>query len=156
MPRLSKRDAFVAGKLVEGVAQRKIAKEVGLTQQAVSYIANKDNVREIVERAHSKLINSTLSTAVANIDFAVNSYQKTKDSQLKEHGYKASEKVLEAAGLLSSHAQSIVHQTYINQQTNVMNPVINDLISKHFEGYVLPKPVWEEDVIEAVTETKEA
>jgi transcriptional regulator len=143
MPELSERDILIASRLAKGDNQKSIAKEFDLSQQHISYISQKDHIREIVERAHERLINSTLSKAVENLDYLVDGYKTTGDKQEKEHGYKATEKVLEAAGLLSSHAQSIVHQTYIAQQTNITNPLIDELINKHFGGKVLAKPVWE-------------
>jgi predicted XRE-type DNA-binding protein len=143
MAGLSARDVLITGQLAQGIPQREIAKEFGVSQQYVSVVNNKDEARDIINSAHQRLVTKTLSKAVDNLDYAVQSYRKTKSKQLKDHGYKASEKVLESMGLLTSHAQSIVHQTYIQQQTNVINPIINELINKHFEGFALDKPVWE-------------
>lgn len=141
----SERDVLIASRLAAGATQTAVAKEFGLSQPMVSVISSRDDIKDIINRAHERIITSTLTKAVDNIDHLVTGYKTTKDKQEKDHGYKATEKVLEAAGLLSSHSQSIVHQTYINQQTNVMNPIINELITKHLDGYALSKPVWEVD-----------
>lgn len=139
----SERNVLIAKRYAEGATQREIASEFNITQQEVSHITRKPAMQDIIRRAHERFITNTLDVAVENIDYVVKGYKGTDDKQLRDHGYDASKKVLEAAGLLSSHAQSIVHQTYIAQQTNVMNPLINDLINKHFGGYALEKPVWE-------------
>ena len=145
------RDVLVATRLAEGVPQREIAAEAGVSQQYVSCLKRRDDIKVIIEKAHEKLIKSSLGASVENIDHVVKNYRTTTDEAEKEHGFKASVKVLEAAGLLSSHSQSVVHQTYINQQTNVTNPVIDALISKHLAGFALDRPVWEIEA-EAVEE----
>jgi hypothetical protein len=140
---LSKRDVLIAQRVLEGKTQREIGQEFDISQPSVSLIKNRPDMKEIINRGHERLIRSSLTYAVDNMDYLVQGYKKTKDKQEKDHGYKATEKVLESAGLLSSHAQSYVHQTYINQQTNVTNPIIDELISKHLGKMALEKPVWE-------------
>ena len=140
---VTERNILIARRVAEGVPQKDIAREFNISQQEVSYIARKPAMQDIIRRAHERLITNTLNDAVENIDHVVKSYKTSKDKQLRDHGYDASKKVLEAAGLLSSHAQSVVHQTYIAQQTNVTNPLIDELISKHLEGYALAKPAYE-------------
>lgn len=139
----SERNVLIAKRYAEGATQDEISREFNITQQEVSHIVRKPAMQDIIRRAHERFITNTLNDAVENIDYVVKGYKSSKDKQLRDHGYDASKKVLEAAGLLSSHAQSVVHQTYIAQQTNVTNPIIDELITKHLSGYALEKPVWE-------------
>lgn len=150
------RDVMIAKRAVDGATNAQISREFDISSGRVSQILNREDIKDIVDRAHARLVSHTLPTAVENIHHAVLQYQTTKDKTEKDHGFRASEKVLESAGLLAGNSTSIVHQTYIETQTNVMSPVIEKLLQKHFQGFILDKPVWEiEEKKENAVETGE-
>jgi predicted transcriptional regulator len=137
----------------QGYNQREIAKEVGIIQQGVSYHLAKPEIKAIIEETHKSLVQEIVERSAANITHAVMHYQDEPrevilhdnkgnerdvklviDEQLREHGFKASIKMLESTGILASPAPSIFVQQIFNQQTNVFgsNTSILDKLTGRF------------------------
>lgn len=151
VPDTTLRDLKIIEGTVAGKTCEQIGKEVGCAKSTVHKVQHNPDVKTKIQKIYNKLVGESLDLAASNIAYAIKHYQDRKlqdvkdnqgnvkkvwilDEQLRDHGFKASQKLLESAGLLTSHQVSIVHQTFVNQQNNVVSPVINDLISKYFGG----------------------
>jgi hypothetical protein len=49
-----------------------------------------------------------IEPAYNNIQYAIQQYKTTEDEQIREHGFKASTKMLEGIGIFPSHSTSLV------------------------------------------------
>lgn len=135
------KELVVAEGALAGKSQEKIAKyateKLGLkmSHDTVREILSRENVQKIIEEQHSRLI-AVLPKATDNIINAVNSFDKKQDLEDKKISWEATKRVSESAGTLSAN-QSVVHQTFIQQQNNVViPPVIAKLMEKHFGGII--------------------
>ena len=90
-------------------------------------------VKALIERIQAELIETSVPIAADNIKHAVEKYKEpattitvtdkkgnTKelpyvDEQLREHGFKASQRLLESVGILPSHTPSVLIQQIFNQ-----------------------------------------
>ena len=104
--------ATTAALTAAGKPIREITGLVGSSKSAVHRA--QQSAREIIEQIRDDLIHSTAATAADNIKHAVKAYKdKDSDSQLRDHGYKASQKLLETIGILPSHTPSVLIQQVI-------------------------------------------
>ena len=104
--------ATTAALTAAGKPIREITGLVGSSKSAVHRA--QQSAREIIEAIRDDLIHSTAATAADNIKHAVKAYKdKDSDSQLRDHGYKASQKLLETIGILPSHTPSVLIQQVI-------------------------------------------
>lgn len=104
--------ATTAALTAAGIPHRQVAKQIGASPSAV--MRAKQSARELIESIRDDLIHSTAATAADNIKHAVKAYKdKDSDSQLRDHGYKASQKLLETIGILPSHTPSVLIQQVI-------------------------------------------
>ena len=79
-------------------------------------------VKALIERIQAELIETSVPIAADNIRHAVEQYKPQadlpsdqRDSQLREHGFKASQRLLESVGILPSHTPSVLIQQIFNQ-----------------------------------------
>jgi len=104
--------ATTAALTAAGKPIREITGLVGSSKSAVHRA--QQSAREIIEQIRDDLIHTTAKTAADNIRHAIKAYKdKASDTQLREHGYKASTKMLETIGLLPSHTPSVLIQQVI-------------------------------------------
>jgi len=153
---LSRNERETLPLLIEGKPQIEIAQTVGICQQRVSQIANKENIREIVEKAQQQLINQSLNTAIANqsrkielaniilsgkkkkrdpkdthnIGLPVHQIPTVKDSDILELAEKAEQRIMQSVGIAPSHAQSLVFTQIFNQTNQVLSPEVLKLMDK--------------------------
>jgi predicted transcriptional regulator len=113
-----------------GMTMREIEKSVGISRSSVSNILNEEGIKDLVDTERKKFM-SALPCARENIEHAIGEYKRTKNPMLKEHGFKASMRFLESAGMLSSNNTSITVQNVFNDQsTTVISPLVLDIL-KH-------------------------
>ena len=120
-----------------GANLNEIATQTQVSRQTIAKTLNKPRLQTLIETQRDKLLNDFLPTASNNIKHCLDSFRTPgqKDKQLQYFGYKASEKVLEAVGIFTSHSPSImVQQIYNNQQIHV-HPVIAGLLSSHGQTF---------------------
>lgn len=126
----------VAAGLAAGIPQYQVAAQLGVHPSTVSRAAAKPDTKTLINTIHQALIDSALQPAQANISRSIQDYYSLpvntddsgralpQDLQRKDHGFKASIRLLEAAGILPSHAQSILIQQIFNQfSTEIPEPV---------------------------------
>jgi predicted XRE-type DNA-binding protein len=135
---MKKRNLAIAKMRLDGMSQREIGRKIGLKRNAVSAILNKKDIKEYIQKLTTMLVEEEAGEAYLNLSYAINSYQsKDADPQLREHGFKASGEVLRSLGILESNKVSVNFTNITNSQTNIVSPVIQDLIRRHFG---LPEP----------------
>lgn len=129
---LSPEDIKIAEARAAGKSYRTIEKEYDIDRCTANYTANKPEMRILIKSLHEELINSSLKAAKDNISHLVNNYlQFPKDDwQLREHGFKASVKMMESVGIFPAHSPSILIQQQFNTQINT-SPVVDNVIAMH-------------------------
>jgi transcriptional regulator with XRE-family HTH domain len=118
----------VARLRAEGLSQTEIAERTKLSQPTVSRLLSDERAREIIEACRAKLATEAYLQAAENLSRVINEYSEPVSldengkmradmQQRREHGYKASIKVLESVGILPSHApaQFVANIPQINQ-----------------------------------------
>lgn len=142
-------------KVIEGTAAgksiREIGREIGKSHGSVNKLRQLPEVKAAIEAARQRIINEGLEKATDNIIYAINAYQaprkievRTKDAdgneivelidnpevdkQLRDHGARFSERVLESAGSLASQNTSIFVQNIYNDQRTAVPPEILEVL----------------------------
>ena len=140
---LTPQDIAIAVARVNGATLRDIEPIVGLDHSNVGRKLNTEQIKSLIDQLNHNLINTSLQTATENIQLAIDQYKpqaqakpKDRDSQLREHGFKASQRILEAVGILPSHAPSVMIQNIYNGNTIVSND-LGKLLTSIFQ----PEPV---------------
>ena len=122
----------IADERMNGSTLQEIASKEGCHESTISRKLSKPEVKAYLDRLQSHLIEKTLPIAADNIHHCIESY-KTKDkedSQAREHGFKASLKVMESAGLLPGNQQSIYIQQVYNDNRSEMPDIVKDLFNR--------------------------
>lgn len=105
---LTAEEIHLASMRAEGATLQTIANQEGKDISTISRRLNKAEVQEHIQRIKDELVNRSLVKSADNINHAIQSYtDKDSDAQLRDHGFKASQRVLESVGILPSHAPTI-------------------------------------------------
>ncbi len=122
---------IVAQKHLEGKTQDQIALEMGCSQPTITRRLNLPDTKAYIEKIQSEFLDETLQKAKDNIAGVIADYKSCdpKSYQDKEHGFKASMRVLESVGILSGHTQSYYFMSIFASQTNIISPVIQQVLS---------------------------
>jgi len=138
---LKARNLLIAKKHIEGKSHPTIAKEISkitgkeIKPQTVMRILQKDEIKAVLEKAYCKLAGA-VPKVTDNIIEAAESFTPGVDENNKI-AWEANKLIAQAHGLVPTAQQSIVHQTYIQNQTNnLIPPVIAELAKKHFGGMI--------------------
>ena len=152
------RDRLIISKRVKGKNMTKIAEEITeetgekISFSGVRAILRRDDIKGMLDREYCKLA-SVVPEATDNIIKAArdfNKYDEITNSEGKREfkkivqkpedkkiSWEANKLIAQAHGIIPTANQSIVHQTFINQQNNtIIPPVIAELAQKHFGGFV--------------------
>lgn len=127
---------IIAAGVIEGLPQSKIAAKIGMNQATVSRAINNDtHVKKLIEEGVQVLTNA-LPKAVGNLVHAANKFQDEMpkdygkaELQMREFGYRSSERIMDLVGLGASHAQAPMIQKIFVQTNNFMTPIVNRAIS---------------------------
>ena len=130
---------------MQGMSQRQIEASTGINDATVARRQAKPEVKAYIEDMHQALITSSLHHSVSNIHHAIRSYQSDAilhvkddegriydkvDTQLRDHGFKASIKLLEATNILPSQATSIYIQQIFADSTRETPEIIRSLFQE--------------------------
>ena len=129
----SSQDRMIAVKRANGLSTRAIEKETGINYVTVSHHIKKPDVKALIQQINDRVMTEAANQAADNIIHAVTSYQRKevkKDPQLREHGFKASNSLLQAIGILPSHAQSQLYVTIMAQSTTYINPQVVQILQR--------------------------
>jgi hypothetical protein len=113
--------AIVIDKTVQGYPCRDIAPIVGLSHTAVNNHQNKPETQAQIAKIKAQLLDQAAQQSADNIIYAVQGYKQgirgddgKIDTQLRDHGYKASVNILQSIGLLPSHTAPTLIQINAN------------------------------------------
>ena len=118
---LTPQDIAIATARAAGATLQEIASHNGFHEATACRHANKPDVQALIKRINDRVVNEAADPAADNIIYAIRSYQDKDikdDPQLREHGFKSSNNILQAIGILPSHAESKLYLS-IQQTTNV-------------------------------------
>ena len=136
-----KRKSIIVREALKGKSKREIAKvceEEGVKchYNTVQQVMNNDDVQKVLKKSYYRMAGA-VTKSVDNIIKAADAFDKKQMSEDKKISWEANKLIAQAHGLLPSNTQSIVHQTYIaNQTNNVIPPIIAELAAKHFGGMI--------------------
>lgn len=122
---------IVEGK-VAGHSTEQIAKNAGCATGTVSE-HSRGKLKELIETVRTKVIDEALSVSAENIIHVIKEYKKNKAENKgkemeKSHGFIASMKNLESAGVLASNIQSLTIQQIYNDNRNEVPESIRQLL----------------------------
>ena len=139
----------VAKRLATGESQINIARGYNLNHSSVSRFANRSDVQELIKQETLNLLDA-VPDAVENIKSLVRAMKTIRkdDHKNRELSYKASQKVLESAGIMNTATGSQTVVNIINKQENIIPPIIEELARRHFGGLILDKTAPKIDVEE--------
>lgn len=159
---LDETDVQMAEQRIMGKNYKEIGKAFGMSAPGAFYRLKRQEVRELIERINDEIITGCLQTSAKNIKHAIDSYQTTDldgrpsyptvvdgagntvvDTQLRDHGFKASMKILETASIFpSNQTTTITHNNILNIVTHEVSPQIQRLLGAIKEND-MPKPIGE-------------
>ncbi len=119
----------IAKALAGKVSQQKIADQLEVSQSTISRLANKDDVKAMIEEETIRLLGS-VPQAIDNIADLINEMPQMTSVKEKELGYKASRKVLEAAGILNSATSSLSLTNIVQRNTPVLSPLVEAFLDR--------------------------
>lgn len=131
------RNIKIAKARVAGKTLAEIGGGFGLKPISVQKVLERDEVKALIEKQYLKL--AAMLPEVT--DRIIKVSQKLDDSDIeredKSMSWEANKLIAQSHGLLPSANQSVVHQTFIGQQNNVVvPPIIAELMAKHFGGII--------------------
>jgi hypothetical protein len=135
----------------QGRSVQDIAKRINRCRDTTYRILKTDEAREIMQRCHSAIMDKA-PKAVDNILGAVDDFADAYAEGNKVRAgiaWEATKLVTQIPGITPAAQVSIVHQTFINQQNNILDPTISSLIDKYL-GSVLS--LEDPNIIEAEVE----
>ena len=113
--------ATAAALTAAGQSRRAVAAQLGTSSSSVQRA--KQSAREIIEQIRDDLIQTTATPAASNIKHAIQAYKaKDADTQLREHGFKASNRMLETIGIYPAHTPSVLVQQIIQGNAVQITP----------------------------------
>ena len=133
------RDVQIAVQKASGSSDREIGRKWGMTRQGINEIVNRGDVKALIKEITNKMALKEGVKAYENISYCIDVYRKKKIDdmpkekalQMRDHGFKASVKVLESLGIFESAKTSVNVQNITNTQNNIVSPMMADLIKKH-------------------------
>jgi hypothetical protein len=140
----------IAAGIVQGKSQDEIAATIGMNQCTVSRALKTKEVNALIE-AGFKELSGSWSKAVSNVKTLVEDYDKPipekygkKELQKKEHGFKASIKLLESMGIVPSNTQPIYIQQNFQQNNNTfISPIVSKAIDMAIQDVAIDAPVFD-------------
>ncbi len=144
-------DIEIARLKIEGHSQCDIAKTVGCSQQNVSKILRREDIKAVVDAAHQLIAQAATDAADSMVesaryyrDYIMNVRRGVKpeqepDRQLLDFGYKASREIGRATGSLAGENVSVfIHNVYSQQANLFANPAIRQVLEAFGESLRLP------------------
>ncbi len=127
----------IAKRLATGETQGSIARSMSMCHTTISRFSRKEDVQRLIAEETRNLL-EVVPDAVENIKSLVKEMKNIpdKDHKRRELSYKASQKVLESAGIMNTPMASQTVVNIINRQENIIPPIIVELARKHFGGII--------------------
>ena len=155
---LSPQDIQIADARLQGATYRDIEAQIGIDHSTVARRLERPELKAYIDAINARLISSHLDRSAANIGHAIDHYQDPPeritlhdadgnetgakllaDTQLRDHGFKASVKLMEAAGILPSAANTSIYIQQIIQEGQSQTPeVITALFARSTHSDTIP------------------
>jgi hypothetical protein len=128
---ITAQDMAICEQRAAGQTLEQIATSNGLGHRSVAYRKlSRPELKEIVESIQEDFVSKSVPEAAENIVYAIKAYKdKDSDTQLREHGFKASQRALEMVGILPSHTPSLYVQQIFNHTDVHTSVEVNQLQS---------------------------
>ena len=132
-PLTTEQDLIIVEGSVLGDKGRDIAAKAGCSPATVS-IYQRGRLKELIEQVRTRVIDEALSVSADNVIHVIKNYKANQannkgEEMEKSHGFTASMKNLESAGVLASNVQSVTIQQIYNDNRNEIPESIKELIS---------------------------
>lgn len=142
MPKITPTDIKIAAERANGETMQKIANKNGCDVSTISRKLQKPEIKALVERVQSQVVEETAQTVADNLIHLIRNYKsqscESKASEIeKAHGFKATERIAEAIGILPSHTPSIIINR-LNQQNVSISADVLDILAGKREAIQLP------------------
>ena len=121
----------VVRRLAVGENRAAIAQDFGLHRSQVSRFAKREDIRPFIEAEQMKLLEA-VPDAVENVKGLVKEMKDLPKGDIKgrELSYRASLDTLKAVGIMPSPIQSQVITNIFDQRTQLISPVIHELLKQ--------------------------
>ena len=132
-PLTTEQDLIIVEGSVLGDKGRDIAAKAGCSPATVS-IYQRGRLKELIEQVRTRVIDEALNVSADNVIHVIKNYKANQannkgEEMEKSHGFTASMKNLESAGVLASNVQSVTIQQIYNDNRNEIPESIKELIS---------------------------
>ncbi len=132
-PLTTEQDLIIVEGSVLGDKGRDIAAKAGCSPATVS-IYQRGRLKDLIEQVRTRVIDEALSVSADNVIHVIKNYKANQannkgEEMEKSHGFTASMKNLESAGVLASNVQSVTIQQIYNDNRNEIPESIKELIS---------------------------
>ena len=131
-PLTTEQDLIIVEGSVLGDKGRDIAAKAGCSPATVS-IYQRGRLKDLIEQVRTRVIDEALSVSADNVIHVIKNYKANQannkgEEMEKSHGFTASMKNLESAGVLASNVQSVTIQQIYNDNRNEIPESIKELI----------------------------
>jgi len=128
----TEQDLIIVEGSVLGDKGRDIAAKAGCSPATVS-IYQRGRLKDLIEQVRTRVIDEALSVSADNVIHVIKNYKANQannkgEEMEKSHGFTASMKNLESAGVLASNVQSVTIQQIYNDNRNEIPESIKELI----------------------------
>ena len=128
----TEQDLIIVEGSVLGDKGRDIAQKAGCSPATVS-IYQRGRLKELIEQVRTRVIDEALGVSADNVIHVIKNYKANQannkgEEMEKSHGFTASMKNLESAGVLASNVQSVTIQQIYNDNRNEIPESIKELI----------------------------
>lgn len=135
---ITEQDIRIAEQRAAGATLQQLATTNGFADRSGPFKRlQHPEIKAMVEAIQADLIATSIPQAADNIRHAVDQYRPQaalpadqRDTQLREHGFKASQRLLESIGILPTHTQSIVFQQLIQGNQITLGADITQVLSQ--------------------------
>jgi hypothetical protein len=135
-------DVVIAQKKIQGKTSACIARELDMPVTTVKAILNREEVQAIINNAYSDMVNEVPNVVARTKRIAAHLDSEVLIPGMMAISWDANKSILQSTGIFAGNNQSIVHNTFINQQNNsIIPPLIAELMAKHFGGVIDIKEV---------------
>ncbi len=120
-------------RLACGESQNSVSKLVGVSQQQICRIANKEDIKRCIEEEKARLID-IVPDAVQNVKDLVTGMRNIPDHEIKQRelAYKATKDVLKSVGIFPSPSFNL-NVNNDNRQQTVIQPEVMAIIGRFLE-----------------------
>jgi predicted transcriptional regulator len=119
---------------IEGHSQAAIADKMGISSATVSRTLSDDNIKAKIAYCRNEIVEKAYDKSVDNVVQVIQDYNNKatdKDGLMrKEHGFRASMRMLESMGLIESRTSpSFIQNILIQNNQTVVSPLVDQVIS---------------------------